>query len=251
MNVGLGVIFAEYGTAIVPWAVAIFLLGAAALGLVHPGGGAPPGAGRDRTRFREALSLTRNPVFLIFALAASLGQASHAVYYVYGSLGWAAQGIGTGTIGLLWATGVGMEIALMLGPGRRMVDWLGPAGAIAAGGVAGVLRWALMSFEPPLALLWPLQAMHALTFALAHLGAMAFVAAAIPPRLQASAQGLYGGGLGGIAFALATLAAGVLSTAVDAASTYWLAAAMSFSATVAALVLSRAWDGNQVVRDQT
>jgi hypothetical protein len=38
---------------------------------------------------------------------------------------------------------------------------------------------------------------------------------------------------------------------VGAASTYWLAAAMSVSATVAALVLSRAWDGNQVVRDQT
>jgi PPP family 3-phenylpropionic acid transporter len=96
-----------------------------------------------------------------------------------------------------------------------------------------------------------LQAIHALTFALAHLGAMAFVAAAIPPRLQASAQGLYGGGLGGIAFALATLTAGAISAAYGQASAYWLAAAMSLLAFAAALVLGRRWDGHPMDRDQT
>ena len=100
-------------------------------------------------------------------------------------------------------------------------------------------------------MLWPVQALHGLTFGLGHLGAMAFIAAAIPPRLQASAQGLYAGGMGGLAIALATLAAGGISAAYGAASAYWLAAAMSGAALIAALRLGRIWDGGRIVNDQS
>jgi PPP family 3-phenylpropionic acid transporter len=251
MNLGLGVLIGRLGPDVVLWAVVLNFLAVAALGVVHPGGGAPPGAGIDRSKLREAAGLMANPVFLTFAAAVSIGQASHAVYYAYGSLGWVRQGIDPGVIGALWATGVVAEIALMLGPGRRLVVWIGPARAVALSGLAGVLRWGMMSWEPGLLLLWPVQALHALTFALGHLGAMAFVAAAIPPRLQASAQGLYGGGLGGLAIALATLGAGAISAATGLASAYWLAAAMSAVALVAALRLRTIWDGQVIVPAQT
>ncbi len=250
MNVALGALIARLGPGVVLWAVALNFLAVAALGAVHPGGGAPPGAGLDRSKLREAGALLRHPVFLTFAAAASIGQASHAVYYVYGTLGWVGQGIGAGVIGLLWAIGVVAEILLMVGPGRRLVERIGPARAVMLAGLAGVLRWGLMSQTPELALLWPVQCLHALTFGLGHLGAMAFVAAAIPPRLQASAQGLYAGGMGGLAIALATLAAGGISAAFGAASAYWLAAAMSGFALIAALRLGRIWDGQLIVRDQ-
>lgn len=243
MNVGLGVLMARHGAGVVLWAVALNLGLVAALGAVHPGGGAPPGARSDRSSFREALGLLRRPVFLTFIAAAGIGQASHAVYYAYGSLTWLDQGVGSEVVGLLWATGVVAEIALMLGPGRALVARLGPARALALAGAAGMLRWGLMSLEPAQALLWPVQALHALTFALAHLGAIAFVAQAVPPRLQASAQGFYGGGVNGLAIALATLAAGWISAAYGLAAAYWLAVAMSAVALAAALRLSRVWDG--------
>jgi PPP family 3-phenylpropionic acid transporter len=191
MSVGLGALIGRMGPGVVLWAVALNFTAVAALGVVHPGGGAPPGAGLDRSKLREALRLMAHPVFLTFAVAASIGQASHAVYYVYGTLGWVGQGIGPGVIGFLWAIGVVAEIGLMLGPGRGLVERIGPAHAVALAGLAGMLRWGLMSLEPELVLLWPVQCLHALTFGLAHLGAMAFIAAAIPPRLQASAQGLW------------------------------------------------------------
>ena len=251
MNVGLGALIARLGPGVVLWAVALNFLAVAALGSAHPGGGAPPGAGLDRSKLREAAALLKHPVFLTFAAAASIGQASHAVYYVYGTLGWVGQGIDAAVIGLLWATGVGAEILLMLGPGRHLVARIGPARAVALAGLAGVLRWGLMSLTPELALLWPVQCLHALTFGLGHLGAMAFIAAAIPPRLQASAQGLYGGGMGGLAIALATLAAGGINAAFGAASAYWLAATMSGFALIAALRLGRVWDGRLIVSDQT
>ncbi len=251
MNVGLGALIARLGPGVVLWAVALNFIAVAALGVVHPGGGAPPGAGLDRSKLRETLGLMAHPVFLTFAAAASVGQASHAVYYVYGTLGWVGQGIGAGVIGLLWAIGVGAEILLMLGPGRHLVARIGPARAVALAGLAGVLRWGLMSLTPGLALLWPVQCLHALTFGLGHLGAMAFVAAAIPPRLQASAQGLYGGGMGGVTIALATLAAGGISAAYGTAGAYWLAAVLSGFALFAALRLGRIWDGRPIVGDQT
>ena len=251
MNVGLGALIARLGPGVVLWAVVLNFLAVAALGAVHPGGGAPPGAGLDRSKLREAGALLKHPVFLTFAVAASIGQASHAVYYVYGTLGWLGQGIGAGVIGLLWATGVVAEIGLMLGPGRRLVARIGPTRAIMLAGLAGVLRWGLMSLTPELAWLWPVQCLHALTFGLGHLGAMAFIAVAIPPRLLASAQGLYGGGMGGVAIALATLAAGGISIAYGAASAYWLAAAMSGAALAAALRLEQIWDGGLIVSDQT
>jgi len=250
MSVGLGALIARMGPGVVLWAVALNFIALAALGVVHPGGGAPPAAGLDRSKLREAVGLLAHPVFLTFAVAASIGQASHAVFYVYGTLSWVGQGIDPGVIGLLWATGVVAEIGLMVGPGRRLVGWIGPAGALTLAGAVGVMRWGLMSFEPPLALLWPIQCLHAVTFGLGHLGAMAFVAAAIPPRLQASAQGLYGGGIGGLAIALATLAAGGINAAFGAASAYWLAAAMSGVGLVAALRLWRIWDGRLIVSGQ-
>lgn len=248
MNVGLGALLARLGAVAVLWAVVANLALVAALGAVHPGGGAPPGAGPDRARLGEAAALMRQPAFLAFALAASLGQASHAVYYAYGTLTWLKQGIGAEVIGLLWATGVVAEIALMLGPGRRLVERIGPARALMAAGAAGVVRWVLMSLAPAEALLWPVQCLHAVTFAVGHLGAIAFVAQAVPPRLQASAQGLHAGALGGTAFALATLAAGRISAGFGATATWWLAAAMSAAALAAALGLARLWDGGPVAR---
>lgn len=246
MNLGLGALIGQLGPGVVLWAVALNFLAVAALGAIHPGGGAPPESGPDRARLREAAGLLRNPVFLIFAAAASIGQASHAVYYAYSTLTWLGQGIGAGVIGALWATGVVAEIGLMLGPGRAWVARIGPARSLALAAAAGVLRWTLMSLTPGLVLLWPVQALHAMTFGLAHLGAMAFVAAAVPPRLQASAQGLYGGGLGGMAIALATLAAGAISGALGPAGAYWLAAAMSAAALAAALLMGRCWNGGLI-----
>ncbi len=244
----VGILVAGLGPNVVLWTMALHFFAAAALGALHPGGGAPPGV-PDRSRLREAIGLLGNPAFLAFAVAASIGQASHAVYYVYGSLIWAAHGIGAGTIGALWAVGVAAEIALMLGPGRGLVLRIGPARALIVMGAAGMLRWALMSLEPGLAALWPLQCLHALTFGIGHLGAMAFVAAAIPSRLQASAQGIQAGGLGGAAMAGATLLAGAIGAAAGPAAAYWLAAAMSVVALAAALRLAALWNGERLVAE--
>lgn len=252
-NLALGALIGSAGAGAIVVALAVALVAAAALAAVHPGGGAPAGAVAvpDTARLAEALRLAARPAFLAFTLAAAVGQASHAVYYVYASLDWTRQGIAPATIGALWATGVAVEIALMLGPGRAIVARIGAARAIALGAGAGLARWSAMALGPPEWALWPLQGLHAMTFALAHLGAMAFIAAAVPPRLAASAQGLFAGGIGGLAMAGVTFAAGgIAGEEGPLAPAYWLAFAMSGTAVLGALALSRLWQGGRIVPEE-
>lgn len=247
VNIGAGAAIAHYGAAPVLWILVASFLGVAVLGAIHPGGGGAAQRGTDRAAPGELRRLLAAPAFLIAAAAMAAGQASHSAYYVYSVLDWRAQGIGAGVIGWLWAFAVIVETALMLGPGRAWVARLGPAGAMAVAATAGIVRWSAMALSPPLALLWPLQALHALTFALGHLGAMAFLAAAVPPRLAGSAQGMASGAIGGVAMAGAAFAAAAIVEAQGTSAAYWLSAGLSAAALVAALTLGRIWRRGSVL----
>jgi MFS transporter, PPP family, 3-phenylpropionic acid transporter len=104
-----------------------------------------------------------------------------------------------------------------------------------------VVRWGAMVLAPPLALLWPLQALHALTFAMAHLGFMAFVAAAVPPRLAGSAQGAAVGAITGLAMAGAAFGGAAIADRFGTSAAYALSAALSAASLVAAMALGRLW----------
>lgn len=248
VNVAAGAAIGAAGAGPVLWIMLAGMVATAALGAVHPGGGAAP-RGSDRAARGEARRLLATPAFLLAAAATAAGQASHSVFYVYSVLDWRGQGIQAGTIGWLWAFAVIVETALMLGPGRAWVTRLGPAGALGLAAAAGVLRWSAMALSPPLALLWPLQALHALTFAIAHLGTMAFLAAAVPPRLAGSAQGLITGMIGGTTMAGTAFAAAAIVEAAGTGAAYWLSVGLSILSLAAALMLRRRWSGGAVVPD--
>lgn len=238
-NLAVGWAIARTGPDAALYTLAGACLVAALLAAVHPGGGAPPGSDgvADSARLKEGVGLLARPRLALFTLAHALGQSSFAVYYLYGSLDWARQGIAPGTIGALWATGVIAETALMLGPGRLWVMRLGAAGALALGAGASVVRWGAMTVEPALWALWPLQALHALGFGLAHLAVMAFMAEALPLRLQASGQGVLVALMTGIGMALATLAAGEIRGAFGIEAAWGLAVALSAASLALALAL--------------
>lgn len=245
-NVGTGALIGSSGPDLVLWAVVIGFALLAILGAMHPGGGAPARDRSDRAGIAEVLRLLRHPAFLLFAMAMTLGQASHVVYYVYSVLDWRAQGIPDAMIGWLWAIGVIAETLLLLGPGGRLIARIGPSNALALGAGAGLIRWAAMAFTPEAWMLWPLQAMHALSFALAHLGAMAFLAAALPGRMIASAQGLSSGAMGGVLQAGLLFLAGAVAATWGIDMAYWVAAAAAGLATAFAVLLAKAWGGGRI-----
>jgi PPP family 3-phenylpropionic acid transporter len=167
-------------------------LGAAAL----PAGGAPS----------PPRLLWRNGALIAVAAAASLTQGSHALFYGFSALEWRAAGLNGVTIGMLWGIGVVAEIALFAFSAR--LPWA-PGVLLAAGAAGAVLRWTAMAFEPPVAALGALQCLHAASFGAAHLGAMGFLARAVPKDLAATAQGMVAT-VSGIVMASATVLSGWL-----------------------------------------
>src|SRR5439155_2452226 len=119
---------------------AMALATAAALALMplnsEPAGGAPVRA--------SASGLLRNPAFLVAIAAASLVQASHAVYYGFSTIDWQVAGYDGGVIGALWALGVmaGMGLFALSG---RLPSAMTPL-ALLLGGAAGAgVRWSAMA----------------------------------------------------------------------------------------------------------
>ncbi|MGE0258239.1 MAG: MFS transporter [Alphaproteobacteria bacterium] len=171
--------------------------------------GASSATGSRWMAIRRLLSDAR---FWLLVVSASALQASHQLYYGFGTLYWRELGISDTIIGVLWAEGVVAEIALFW-YGAPIVARLGPLGLLALGGIGGVARWTLMALVPGLVTAVVLQPLHALTLGASHLGAMYMLARSVPPGAAASAQSLYAALSAGLGSGLVMLAAGALYAA--------------------------------------
>lgn len=234
-----GWIVARHGGATVIWLVigAGVLTTAAAHALARSAGlgqldvaSSPPSL-----RVSDALGLLRSGAFMIFLLGAGAIQAAHALFYTFGTLHWAAQGLPASWIGALWAIGVIAEIGLFMFSGR-IVAQLGAVRLLIVAAAAAVVRWLLMGFDPPLAALLALQVLHGLTFGAAHLGAMHFMLKAVSPTRGGTAQALYASVTSGIAMGGVMLASGPLY-ATYAGRAYWAMAAVAAVGLAASLGL--------------
>ena len=164
------------------------------------------------SRWGAVGQLARDRRFWLLVVSASALQASHQLYYGFGTLYWRELGFSDTVIGVLWAEGVVAEIVLFW-YGAPLVARLGPLGLLASGGVAGVVRWSLMGLVPGLGAAAALQLLHAFTFGASHLGAMHLLARSVPPGAAASAQSLYAALSAGLGSGLVMLGAGALYAA--------------------------------------
>ena len=171
-----------------------------------------PAAGPRRGRWAALGRLATDRDFWLFVVSAAALQASHQLYYGFGTLYWRDLGFSEMVIGVLWAEGVVAEIVLFW-YSAPLVARFGPLGLMALGGAAGILRWSLMGVSPGLGAAAALQLLHALTFGASHLGAMHFMARRVPLGAAASAQSLYSALSAGFGSGLVMLAAGALYAA--------------------------------------
>jgi PPP family 3-phenylpropionic acid transporter len=200
----------------------------------------PPEAPPARMRRAPVLRVLSSGTVWLFLLSNSATAGSHAMFYALGSVHWRAQGLDEFDIGLLWGVGVAAEISVFIW-GRRLVERLGPAWLLMIGGIVGVPRWGVTAGSDDFLLLCLMQSLHAATFGIAHLGAMFFVARAMPPEVSASGQGVLSTA-SGIGLGLATLACGPLY-ARFAGDAYWAMAGLAALAALAAVALQQQWRG--------
>ena len=162
-------------------------------------------------RFKGLGRLVVDPVFMTAIFAVGAVQAAHAFYYGFSAIAWKAQGIPESVTGLLWAFSVLVEIGFMwvIEPWRRRAE-IGPWLMLSVGAGAAVVRWTMMAFAPPLWALWPLQTLHALSFAATYLAGVQIVERLSPSDSHTAAQTLSSVVSAGVLIGLATAASGPL-----------------------------------------
>jgi PPP family 3-phenylpropionic acid transporter len=201
---------------------------------------------RRRLSPGEALRLLKSPLFVTFLLAAGLVHGSHGMFYTFGVLHWNSQGIPPEWIGTLWAIAIPGEVLLFAYSGA-VVRRFGAIPLLATGAAAAVLRWTAMSFDPPLALLFPIQLLHGFTYGAAHLGAMHFISRAVPDHAAGTAQALYATFATGLVIGCVTLASGYVYAAA-AGRAYLFVAVLAGFGLAASLVVLRRWDGGLIFK---
>jgi PPP family 3-phenylpropionic acid transporter len=242
-NLAVGALMVRTGSGIALWWIVACLLLTAALAVHHPGGRKVQG--QTPPKLRELWRLMVDPVFAIFMLAVVFTQGSHAIFLAFGTIRWRTLGLGEGEIGALWAMSVAVEIVFLVLIGAWATRRAGPVGAMALGGAAGVLRWGVMMFDPTGWVLWPVQGLHALTFAAGHLGAIAFITQAIPARYGAAAQGATASMAVGVLLALGMLAGSAVYPLLGGL-TYGIGVAFSTIGLGFCWWLRRRWRGEEL-----
>jgi PPP family 3-phenylpropionic acid transporter len=209
-NVGCGALLAPFGAQVVMlWIVAAAVLSVALAPLLLPPESVRHEAASPVDRFGGVGALLRDPVFMLMVVSVGLIQGAHAFYYSFSTLVWRAQGISSAMIGLLWGVGVGVELVfLWFGEGWRRR--LGPERLLILGGVGAVVRWTAFAFSPPVWLLFPLQALHALSFTSTFIASLQLVERLSPPQSASAAQTLNAALYSGLLIGGATLISGPL-----------------------------------------
>lgn len=189
--------------------------------------------GRASAAFGEAL---KQPGFAGFLTVVSLLLASHAVLYGFATVHWTTAGHSETVVGILWAEGVILEVAVFAF-GSRLLRIMNVNGLLLAAALSGVVRWTVLGNTTQLEWLFVAQALHAGTFAAAHLAAVTYIGRHMPDHLGSTAQGMFDASAMGLVFAIAMWGGGTLYHAVGGHA-FWAMAAMS---AVGCLVLLLQW----------
>lgn len=184
---------------------------------------------------REVLG---TPGFVRFLLAIAFLHASHAVLYGFGTLYWQSIEIPETTIGLLWAEGVVVEVALFA-VGAQVARRLGARGLLVVAGFGGLVRWTILALATTVPWMAVAQLCHAMTFASLHLGAMTHVATSVSDERTTSATTLYSAVGGGLSMGIGMPIAGALYGSFGGAA-FWMATACAAVGLGIALSLRRA-----------
>ncbi|MBL8535796.1 MAG: MFS transporter [Hyphomonadaceae bacterium] len=233
-NVAGGALVARFGLdAVIAWVLASMLALNCATWFGLPKEPRPTPA---TVRHGAAMGdLLRRRRYLILIVSCGLIQSAHGFYYGFSTLVWRGQGVPPDMVGLLWAFGVAVEVAFLwsLSPIERRIS---PETLIVWGAAGGVLRWAVLGFAPLGFVLWPLQALHTLSFAAAHVGAMRLLSREFADNGAAMAQMLYAVLSGGVLMGASTLLSGYLYDLVGAQG-YWAMAVIALFGGGLALLL--------------
>ena len=143
----------------------------------------------------------RNPLVMALLLVAFLNQAAHGTYYTFYTLYMESFDYSKGLIGLLWAVGVGVEVAVFI----FMAKWIprfGERNLMLVSLALAMVRWVVIALYPEdLTLIFIAQSFHAASFGVIHAVSIHLIHDLFRGKLQGRGQALYSSvsfGAGGV-----------------------------------------------------
>jgi len=176
----------------------------------------------------EAGRLLGKRSFVVFLVCSAIFSASHSSYDLCSSLFFRDLGASAQTIGLLWASGVAAEVALLAAAGSALRA-LRPELLLVLAYGGGALRWLLTSLLPSTDFAFMVQPLHGVSFGLVWLSSLEYVRRSSEPATLGSAQGSFmaANALGGV---LGMLAWGPLYVTYGGSKVFALATVLSLCA---------------------
>lgn len=184
------------------------------------------------SRHTDSLRNVLRPWFLFPLLGWALVHSTHFVLNGFLGLLWHEQGIAESTIGLLIVVGSVAELGMFVGF-KRFAGRITPRVLILASCLVAVARWTAFAFSPSVPMLFGLQLLQALTYALGFLACTHFIADVTDESIAAQAQSFFGILQSGVAI-LALISFGWLAAMFGA---YAFLASASLAALGALLVM--------------
>ncbi len=139
---------------------------------------------------RRVLRLFRHPKFIACVAVSSILQGSHAFNYGFSTLHWLSGGISETIIAWLWTTSVLAEILLFMFIGRFGAR-IGVTHLFFIAAVSGIVRWLLLGATMILPFVFLAQALHAGTFACAHLATLRYIQGRAGAEFSGTALSFY------------------------------------------------------------
>ncbi len=173
--------------AFLPLIVGLAVLRAAA-SLQLPQFRAPEHEAERRAAPSAKLRDVLKPWFVLPLLGLGIVYSTNSALGSFAALFWVQQGIGEGWIGPLIAVGAAAEACTMFF-WKRLNIKVSARHLILFACVVAAFRWCVMGFSPPLWLLFPLQLLHSVTFAVSYFGGIYFIANWTSEDISAEAQG--------------------------------------------------------------
>lgn len=143
-----------------------------------------PGTAAQPSRLRDALQ----PWFVLPLLAFALVNSSNAIIGSFAALLWHENGIPSYFLGPLLGFAAVGEAVLMFA-WRRFGGRVTARNMILAGAIAGLVRFTIMAFNPPVEVLFMTQLLHAFSFGMGYFGVVHFIANWTNEANAAEAQG--------------------------------------------------------------
>lgn len=181
--------------------------------------------------FRGGQTLLRQRDLALFLVAALLVWTALAAANSFYSLYIVSVGGSAETVGLAWALGSAVEVPFMWSQ-PALAKRFGVSRLIVAGAAVFALRAALAALLATPATLVAITVTEGMAFGLFYAGGVTYVARHAPPKLGATAQGLFSAMIG-LAVVVGSTAGGIVAQAATIRGLYFVCAAGSVLGSVA------------------